>query len=339
MKLISFAIPSYNSEAYLHHAVESLLPGGEEVEIIIVNDGSKDRTLEIAKEYECKYPSIVRVVDKENGGHGSGVNAGLAAATGIYYKVVDSDDWVDGSALASLLAKVREFAEGGTLPDTIFCNYVYEHTDRGLSVPVRYRNVFPKDRIFTWSETKRFGISQYIMMHSAVQRREMLLESGIHLPEHTFYVDVLLVYVPLPYTKTMYYLDVDLYRYFIGRVDQSVNEGILVKRVDQQIKVNKLLVDAYRIEEIEKQDKKLARYMVHDLSVILSSATSVLFVANTPEALEKNREMWQYVKDNDPEMYRRMRFKLGRMTNRKTRFGRRLVVFFYHLSKKIFKFA
>ncbi|WP_321571984.1 glycosyltransferase family A protein, partial [Parabacteroides goldsteinii] len=91
MKYISFAIPSYNSEDYISRAIESILPGGEDVEIIIVNDGSKDGTLKIAKEYKEKYPDIIKVVDKENGGHGDAVNFGLANATGKYFKVVDSD--------------------------------------------------------------------------------------------------------------------------------------------------------------------------------------------------------------------------------------------------------
>lgn len=99
MKYISFAIPCYNSEEYMDKAIESILKGGEDVEIIIVNDGSKDRTSEIAKRYEREYPTIVKAVDKENGGHGDAVNTGLEHATGLYFKVVDSDDWVDEASL------------------------------------------------------------------------------------------------------------------------------------------------------------------------------------------------------------------------------------------------
>ena len=94
MKLLSIAIPSYNSEGFMRNCIESLLTGGEEVEIIIVNDGSKDGTGAIADEYAAKYPTIVKAVHQENGGHGEAVNAGLRNATGLYYKVVDSDDWV-----------------------------------------------------------------------------------------------------------------------------------------------------------------------------------------------------------------------------------------------------
>lgn len=96
MKLLSIAVPCYNSEDYMRHCIETLLPGGEDVEIIIVDDGStKDRTAEIADEYAAKYPGIVKAVHQENGGHGEAVNTGLRNATGLYFKVVDSDDWLD----------------------------------------------------------------------------------------------------------------------------------------------------------------------------------------------------------------------------------------------------
>ena len=104
MKLISFAVPCYNSQDYMRRCVDSLLSGGDKIEIIIVNDGSTDRTAEIADEYKAKYPNIVKVVHKENGGHGSGIMAGLAEAEGLYYKVVDSDDWADAESLQRILS-------------------------------------------------------------------------------------------------------------------------------------------------------------------------------------------------------------------------------------------
>ena len=117
MKLISFVVPSYNSEKYLHTAINSLLVAGDDVEIIIVNDGSKDRTLEIANQYKAKHPTVVNVVDKANGGHGSGVNAGLKVSTGLYYKVVDSDDWLDKDSLLKLMDVIREHIKNNQSPD------------------------------------------------------------------------------------------------------------------------------------------------------------------------------------------------------------------------------
>lgn len=126
MKYITFTVPCYNSAAYMERCVDSLLIGGEDVEILLIDDGSTDRTGEIADEYERNYPGIVRAVHKSNGGHGSGVNAGLHLATGCYFKVVDSDDWLSEDAYRRLLARVKEFCTGAVAelmdqPDLIVC--------------------------------------------------------------------------------------------------------------------------------------------------------------------------------------------------------------------------
>ena len=122
MKILSVAIPCYNSEKYMRKCIESLLPGGEEVEILIVNDGSKDDTAKIADEYAAKYPTIVKVIHQENGGHGEAVNAGIRNATGLYFKVVDSDDWVDYEAYPKILQKLKELTAGPDTVDMMICN-------------------------------------------------------------------------------------------------------------------------------------------------------------------------------------------------------------------------
>ena len=150
MKYITFAVPCYNSENYMRRCVDSLLIGGKDVEIILIDDGSSDRTAQIADEYEIEYPDIVRVVHKENGGHGSGVNKGLELANGIYYKVVDSDDWFDKESYQKLLVKLKAFT--GERPDLIVCNYVYDHLDEGIKKSMDYKNVFPIEKQCTWDE-------------------------------------------------------------------------------------------------------------------------------------------------------------------------------------------
>ena len=111
MKLITFTVPCYNSAAYMDRCIETLLPAGEDAEIILVDDGSKDDTGKIADAYAEKYPTMVRVIHQENGGHGEGVNQGIRNASGLYFKVVDSDDWLDGDALQKVMEKLREFAK------------------------------------------------------------------------------------------------------------------------------------------------------------------------------------------------------------------------------------
>lgn len=273
MKYISFAIPCYNSESYMEHAIESILKGGEDVEIIIVNDGSMDGTSEIAKQYERKYPTIVKAIDKENGGHGDAVNTGLKHATGLYFKVVDSDDWVDEGALEKILSVLHELVEKQTLIDMLVSNYVYEKVGAKHKKVIHYRNVMPQDRIITWKEMGHFRLAQYILMHSVIYRTELLKMCKLELPKHTFYVDNIYVYYPLPHVKTFYYLDVNFYRYFIGREDQSVNEKNMIKRIDQQIFVTKTMIDMYSLRKIP--NKKLRNYMTNYLAIMMTVSSII----------------------------------------------------------------
>ena len=236
MKLLSIAVPCYNSEAYMRNCIESLLKGGEDVEILIVDDGStKDRTAEIADEYEAQYPTIIKAIHKENGGHGSAVNTGIANATGLYFKVVDSDDWVKEDAYMKILDTLRELAGGDKVLDMLISNYVYEKEGEKRKKIIHYHHILPQDQMFTWNDCHHFLKGHYILMHSVIFRTKLLRDCGVKLPEHTFYVDNIYVFEPLPYVKNMYYLDVNFYRYYIGRQDQSVNESIMISRIDQQI--------------------------------------------------------------------------------------------------------
>ena len=126
MKILSIAIPCYNSEAYMEKCIDSLLVGGEDVEILVVNDGSSDRTAEIADAYAKKYPTIVKAIHQENGGHGEAVNAGIRNASGLYFKVVDSDDWVNAEAYEQILKTLEELIRGPKTVDLLISNFVYE---------------------------------------------------------------------------------------------------------------------------------------------------------------------------------------------------------------------
>ncbi len=338
MKLLSIAIPCYNSEEYMRNCIESLLPGGEEVEIIIVDDGSaKDRTAEIADEYAAAYPGIVKAVHQENGGHGEAVNTGLKNATGLYFKVVDSDDWVDAESYRKVLQKLSELVHEGSAVDMMICNYVYEKQGAKRKKTVRYTTAFPQDQVFTWSDVKRFHLGQYILMHSVIYRTRMLQNCGLELPKHTFYVDNIFVYYPLPYVKTLYYMDIDLYRYFIGRADQSVNEQVMIGRVDQQIKVNKIMIDQYDLRSI--QNPKLRKYMVSYLDIMMTVSSIMLIRSGTAESLQKKKDLWQYLKKKDTGLFYKLYFGIfGRAMNLPGKGGRRVSVFAYKLANKVMGF-
>lgn len=336
MKLLTFAIPSYNSQDYMEHCIESLLPGGEDVEIIIVDDGSKDRTAEIADEYGRKYPGIVRAIHQENGGHGEAVNTGIRNATGLYFKVVDSDDWVDLDAYMAILEKLRELAGGQKTLDMFIANYVYEKEGVKHKKVMRC-SALPKDRLFTWNEVSHFRKGQYILMHSVIYRTQLLRECGLELPKHTFYVDNIYVYTPLPSVKNMYYMDVDFYRYFIGRDDQSVNEKVMIGRIDQQIKVNKIMVDEFDLWKIP--NRKLRHYMFNYLEIITVISTIMLIRSGTEENLEKKRELWGYIKKKDLRLFHHLRAGImGNTMNLPGKGGRKISVAAYKLSQKVVGF-
>jgi len=141
MKLITFTVPCYNSAAYMDHCIETLLTAGEDAEIILVDDGSKDDTGKIADAYAEKYPTIVRVIHQENGGHGEGVNQGIRNATGVYFKVVDSDDWLDTDALQQVLAELRAHLNDEQPLDLMMANYVYEHVADNTRNIVDYKGI------------------------------------------------------------------------------------------------------------------------------------------------------------------------------------------------------
>lgn len=337
MKYISFAIPCYNSESYMEHAIESILKGGEDVEIIIVNDGSMDGTSEIAKQYERKYPTIVKAIDKENGGHGDAVNTGLKHATGLYFKVVDSDDWVDEGALEKILSVLHELVEKQTLIDMLVSNYVYEKVGAKHKKVIHYRNVMPQDRIITWKEMGHFRLAQYILMHSVIYRTELLKMCKLELPKHTFYVDNIYVYYPLPHVKTFYYLDVNFYRYFIGRDDQSVNEKVMIRRIDQQIRVNKLMADAFH--RCQFNNKHLKKYMLSYLDIITTVSSIMLVRAGTQEALDKKKELMEYIREQDRWLYHKLRYSiLGRAANLPGKSGRKMFVAAYKVCQKFYGF-
>ncbi len=306
MKLISFAIPSYNSQAYLHHAVDTILSGGEEVEILIINDGSSDGTAAIADDYAARYPTIVKAVHKPNGGHGSGVNRGLQEATGLYYKVVDSDDWVNEDALRTLLDTLRTHIAQGCEADLYFTNFIYDHTLDGTQFIRDWNKQFPANRFFTWDDVGLFLGSQVLLMHSLLYKTEVLRASGTVLPEHTFYVDNYFAYRALPYCKSLYYLDVNLYHYFIGREDQSVNINNFRKRYDQQIRVMECMLYSYSYEELQAMPKGLSRYMFHCLSAIMMNTTMFCSVGDEPERKAAYKQLWDNLQERDPKLYKRL---------------------------------
>lgn len=336
MKLLSFAVPCYNSEAYMEKCIESLLPGGKDVEILIVDDGSSDRTAEIADAYAERYPGIIRAIHQPNGGHGAAVNTGLKNAAGIYFKVVDSDDWLDRDSYLRVLKRLRTLIKLNTLPDMFLANYVYEKEGSKHKKVMRQKG-FPKEKMFGWDDVGHLVKGHYILMHSVIYRTQMLHDCGLQLPEHTFYVDNIYVYKPLPYVNNMYYMDVDLYRYYIGREDQSVNEQTMIRRIDQQIRVNKIMFADVNLLAVK--DKKCRRYMFNYLEIVTTITVTLAILSGTKENLNKRDELWSYMKQTDRQLYNKLHHSvISRYMNLPGKTGRFLGKVAYRISRKVYGF-
>lgn len=336
MTLLTIAIPSYNAQEYLHYCVHSLVIGGDAVEILIINDGSSDRTQEVAEELAARFDNV-RAIYQENKGHGGAVNTGLREAKGRYFKVVDSDDWVDCRAYLKILEALNRLEEEGDSVDAFISNFVYEKEGQSRKKSMTYEGVLPVERVFTWDEVAPFSKGQYMMMHSLIYRTELLREVGLVLPEHTFYVDNIFVFTPLQSVRTMYYLPVDFYRYFIGRNDQSVNEAVMIKRIDQQLKVNRILVDNLRLDEIEHPD--LRSYLLNHVEITTIISCALLNRAGTAEHMMKKQELWNYIRENNPALFRIVRNGLlGQLTNLYGYPGRKISNAVYKIAKSIYGF-
>ena len=336
--MVSVIVPVYNAESTLRRCADSILEQSyPDLELILVDDGSKDASPLICDSYMQK-DARVRVIHKPNSGASATRNLGIAEARGHYLQFVDSDDWLDEAALRTVLAKLNTLTARGTAPDLMICNYVYEHVEDNTSHTVRYTNVFPQNRLFNWTHVGHFRPDQNLLMHSVMYRTQVLRDCGMVLPKHTFYVDNIFVYQPLPFVKSMYYMDLDLYRYFIGRADQSVNESVMVKRVDQQLRVTRHMIDCQDLDALKGQ-KKLRSYMLHYLSMMMAISDIFLLLDGSAAAKQKENELWAYLKAHTSAgVYRSIRYGFGGVTNLKIPKGDKLVLGGYRLAQKIFKF-
>lgn len=337
-KLITYAIPCYNSAEYMDACIESILACNrpDDIEIIIVDDGStKDNTLEKAQVWESTNPGVVRAIHQENGGHGAAVMTGLENARGLYFKVVDSDDWLDNDANVAMLDKLASFDEP---IDLMLVNYVYEHTVDNTQEVMKYTRMLPVDQLFTWDDCGHFGLTKYILMHSVIYRTQMLRDCGLTLSRHTFYVDNIFVYVPLPECKRIYYMDIDLYRYFIGREDQSVNETVMIGRIDQQLRVTRIMIDSFLLER-DVKSSRLRSYMRNYLTMMMVICTVFSMMSDRPDKEQMRADIWKYLREHDHETYVKIRRSvMGVGTHLPGKAGDRVLLSAYHIAQKVFKF-
>lgn len=259
-KLLSITIPSYNAENYLLETIPTMLAISnlDKLEIIIVNDGSKDNTLEIANKLKTDYPETVVVVDKENGGHGSTINSGIKIAKGKYFKVVDADDWLSTDNLSSLIDYLSTIDD-----DEVISPFIKVYTDRKYEEIYSYNVSVPK-KTYAY-DVFLSEVNELPKMHSITIKTDILRNNRIHIDEHCFYVDLEYNTFPMPYIKTISYFDKPVYCYRLGSPTQSVSMTSYIRNLKMHERVIFALIDFYTTyqQSATKIERKLLEDLIH----------------------------------------------------------------------------
>lgn len=335
MKILSVIVPCYNSQDYMEASIRSILVGGEDVEIIIIDDGSTDNTGMIADKLAAENPTIIKVIHKQNGGHGSGINYGLKAATGKYFKVVDSDDRVDKTAFLDVIEFLKDVVKEERHLDMLLTNYVYDKQGAKHKFVMKCKGI-PSGKFLSWSDIKHIRKYHYILMHSIIYRTDILRLCDLELPEHTYYVDNIYAFQPLPYVKQFYYMDVDLYWYFIGREGQSVSEEKLIKQIDQYIRVIKIMTEVYKESTYITSEKSCLDYMLNYLEIVFAITCNFLNLSKDKDAPAKKKALWNDVCEICPDAGSRLRRRLVLvLTNLPGRAGRTISKYGYRAVSKL----
>lgn len=269
-KVLTITVPSYNAENYLLETIPTMLSvsNPEKLEIIIVNDGSKDNTLAVAQQLKENYPETIVIVDKENGGHGSTINAGIKIATGKYFKVVDADDWIESKNLNKLISYLEKCND-----DEIISPFVKVYTDKNTEEVYSYK---PKLNQKTYQYDEFLSeINELPKMHAICIKTEILQENNILIDENCFYVDLEYNVFPMPYIKTISYFELPIYRYRLGSPTQSVSMSSYIKNIKMHEKVLFALIHFYNsYQNISKVQKNLLEDLIS--SVVTTQANIFL---------------------------------------------------------------
>lgn len=276
MKVLSFIIPSYNCEHFLDKCVTSMLNEEvlEELDIIIVNDGSRDGTEAIAQKYCDRYPRSVRLISQQNKGHGGALNTGCAAAVGKYLKVIDADDWVETQNLPQFIALLKECDS-----DVVLTNYYTRNISNG---EVKHWRSYPEEfgRNVTFAEVmvdcKKFDRS--MTFHGITYNTEFYQSIGFRLSEHVYYEDQEFATIPCCHAKTIMPCDLFIYDYRIGDVNQSVSDVNQLKRIGHTETVLKRMISEYEKLPLPQEDAARDYYNMKAKVLLLGYMTTVMLL-------------------------------------------------------------
>ena len=273
MKQLSIIIPAYNMEAYLPQCVDSMIrtTSRTALEIVIVNDGSEDKTLRIAQKYAEKYPDTVRVIDKENGNYGSTINAALPVVQGEYVKILDADDKFEGSLLTSFLSTLQKLRG----VDVLVTPYIEvgKFRERKVKYNIYGRKVYENGKIYDAEQIFADGAIRYFAMHGLCYRTELLRQMNYHQSEGISYTDQEWAFYPMSRIETIAFADIPLYRYNTTREGQTMDEAVVMNSLSQLVTVTEALAKYFLelpIEELSAERVAfLQNYVADRIRIIL----------------------------------------------------------------------
>ncbi|MDR1801913.1 MAG: glycosyltransferase family 2 protein [Lachnospiraceae bacterium] len=334
MKLLTVVIPCHNAGKYLTRAVDSALGSSKEVEIIIIDSESKDGSSKVADDYCFLHPSIVRVIHKENMGTGDAINAALRMAEGIYFKVLEPTDILNKDALRQVINLLKTLKETYNETDMLITNYVVERVDSSDKKTIHYRSILPQGKVFSWKQTGRFKVGQYMPMHSVIYRTGLLRLSQMELPKYSIYYWYAYLFHPLPFIRKLYYLDADLLRHYQKKEEEAGTPDTAMAIADQRVFISREIMTMYKIRKVP--GRKLRNYMANMLAVIMAGSTVLLNSMHTKDSRERKREIWHYLRRQDFGLYLKIRYGiLGQGANFPGLPGRNMTNFFYRSVKQL----
>ncbi|MDR0515362.1 MAG: glycosyltransferase [Coriobacteriaceae bacterium] len=301
-KALSIAIPCYNVEAYLEKGLSHYCIAGLEdsCEVIIVNDGSHDGTSAIANRFVAKNPRLFRLVEKPNGGHGSAINAGLAQAQGRYFRVIDGDDWVEGTALADLVERLQ-----GLDCDLVVDERTEVEKVSGKATHYPIPGYVPTNKVCAFDDVcTRDDVGSFITIHSLVAKTAFLLNQGLQLLEHAFYVDYEYILKATAPARDVMFLRIPVYQYLVGNSAQSVSDANYVRRWDDHTRVTH---EVLRFCEALAADPGVSdtrkAYAQHKANLLINTHynISLIFDQDRKRGLARAKEFRAFLKKHHPD--------------------------------------
>jgi len=300
-KILTVAVPAFNAEQYLKKCLDSLcrITFLEKLDIIVVNDGSTDGTSELAHRYEAKYPKSVRVIDKENGGHGSGINAAVSEAKGIYFQVVDADDWVISGNMPELLKRLER-----SRADMVLCHFHMVDMHSGKRRAFQTADI-PLGHVYSFADFMKYprNARSCCFFHGLIYRTTFYRETGIRLSEKIFYEDQEYATLPAYYAQTVLPLDLFIYQYMVGNAAQSISDQNQVKNIEQLAAVFWKICGFYCSHRDMPAEKR--QYFLFKLSALLLSyyAAGLLKDKDRVRGRTRAERMREAVERKCPELW------------------------------------